>query len=57
MEKPKTFIGWAGAVFMLTVIAVAIMLAASIAFILVAGVAIMGAVIALILLMAKRKSE
>ncbi|MAN74376.1 MAG: hypothetical protein CME85_06115 [Henriciella sp.] len=57
MQKPKTFLGWAGVVFMLTVIAVIVMLAASIAFVVVAGVAILGAVIALVLLLAKRKAE
>ena len=57
MQKPKTFLGWAGVVFMLTVIAVIVMLAASIAFVVVAGVAILGAGIALVLLLAKRKAE
>lgn len=55
MEKPKTFIGWAGAVFLLTAIAVAVMLAASIAHVAVAGVAVVGFFGALVLLMAKRK--
>ena len=57
MQKPKTFLGWAGVVFMLTVIAVFVMVAASIAFVVVAGVAIVGAVISLLLLLAKRKAS
>lgn len=57
MEKPKTFLGWAGVVFMLTVIAVIVMVAASIAFVIVAGVAILGAVIALVLLLARNKAR
>lgn len=57
MQKPKTFLGWAGVVFMLTVIAVIVMVAASIAFVVVAGVAIVGAVISLLLLMAKHKAS
>ena len=57
MEKPKTFLGWAGVVFMLTVVAVIVMVAASIAFVIVAGVAILGAVISLMLLIAKRKAD
>ncbi|WP_300395657.1 hypothetical protein [Henriciella sp.] len=54
MEKPRTFLGWAGLVFALTVIAVIVMVAASIAFVFVVGVAIVGAVITLLLLLAKR---
>lgn len=57
MEKPKTFLGWAGVVFMLTVIAVIVMVAASIAFVIVAGVAILGAVIALALLLMRAKAD
>lgn len=57
MEKPKTFLGWAGVVFMLTVIAVIVMVAASIAFAIVAGVAILGAVISLVLLLTRRKMQ
>ena len=57
MQKPKTFLGWAGVVFMLTVIAVIVMVAASIAFVVVAGVAIVGAVISLLPLLAKRKAH
>lgn len=57
MEKPKTFLGWAGVVFMLTVIAVIVMVAASIAFVIVAGVAILGAVIALALLLMRSRAD
>ena len=57
MKTPNTFLGWAGLVFMLTVIAVIVMIVASIAFVIVAGVAIIGAVISLMLLLARRKSK
>ena len=57
MEKPKTFLGWAGVVFMLTVIAVIVMVAASIAFVIVAGVAILGAGIALALLLMRSRAD
>jgi hypothetical protein len=54
MEKPRTILGWAGLVFMLTVLAVVIMVMAGIAFVFVAGLAIIGAVAALALLLARR---
>lgn len=55
MRTPQTFLGWAGLVFMLTVLAVIVMVVASVAFVIVAGVAILGATISLTLLLAKRK--
>ncbi|WP_084417951.1 hypothetical protein [Henriciella litoralis] len=57
MKLPQTFLGWAGLVFLLTIVAVAVMVAASIAFVFVAGVALLGSVIALVLLIATRGDD